>query len=157
MATTKITIQGVVGSGADAKHIEVSISPEEILRLSGYGSAKANAAILELEQEDKGKVYATSSDNGPEYVGIYLSAEKNGRLYELAHAELPTPDNKNITARLYAGDQDTETDSPIAMTQCGPRKNGDNSRRVVYIDTGFAVTKDWDTAQRFVTTALEGC
>lgn len=152
MATTKIIIKATVGTGPDAKGVEVTISPEEILRLSGCGDAKPHTTILELEEEGKGKVYATSSDDGPDYVGIYMSAEKGDKLFELAHAELPTPDNKNITARLYAGDQDTETDGPIAMTQCGIRKEGDKSRRVVYVDHDYAWVKDWGTASRFVTT-----
>ena len=69
---------------------------------------------------------------------MYLQAKEYGRNLTLACAELPNPTNPDIVTYLYAGDDATETDSWIAKVNNTIRAQGDNSERLIHIDSNLA-------------------
>lgn len=85
--------------------------------------------------------------------GMYASAatgEENGlRAYTLGNFELPSEELEYpfVTSRLYAGDEETETDSPVAIMVHPLRKDGDNSKRLICVDRDFASARSWENAE----------
>lgn len=129
---------------------EMALTANEILALAGFKGAKAYETALTVERDGKSLTASTSVQ--PDYVGMYLDGADGGRELSLAHAELPSMDYSSFTTRLFAGDTETETDSPIALMLHGTRPDEDESRRLVYIDGDYAAARDWRTAPRFATT-----
>lgn len=147
MSMTTVKLQ--YGKGNDRK--VMALTAEEILALAGFKDVKVYSAALSVESDGK-SLTAMTSVQEPEFVGMYLDGADGDRELCLAHAELPSLEYSNFTTRLFAGDSETETDSPIAFMVHGRRPDKDDSRRLVYIDHDYAAARDWGTAPRFATT-----
>lgn len=91
--------------------------------------------ILGIAVESDGVCLEASWVGGDEFPGIDVNAMKDNKTYyTLMGAELANSDNPFITTRLYAGNAELETDSPVAFMAHGERKENDDSRRIVYAD-----------------------
>lgn len=113
---------------------------------------------LEVEKDDASLAAMTSPFEN-DYPGITLDGtDSNGRTMFLAQCELPNvqyPDA--VTARLYAGYEDCETDAPVVFMKhrllgtpeverrkaiagtSGPRVR----RKLVYVDGDLAESRPW--------------
>lgn len=88
----------------------------------------------------------------PEYPNIYVDGTFGKKRFYLNNAEMPNPSYPHaFVSRLYAGNAEHETDSPIAMAQCdicesylANSKTAPKPRhKIVYVDTDLAVAKPW--------------
>ena len=89
-------------------------------------------------EKDEAEVEAITQTIQDDYPNMYLQAKEYGRNLTLACAELPNPTNPDIVTYLYAGDDATETDSWIAKVNNTIRAQGDNSERLIHIDSNLA-------------------
>lgn len=88
-----------------------------------------------------------------DYPGIYIDGISGNHQFCLANVELPNESYpQDFAARLYAGCEEYECDSPIALVKSncqGQRPNGDsfsegeNLTKIVYVDTDFAQFRPW--------------
>lgn len=105
-----------------------------------YKNSKASLVLV----DDDGRELRVMPTNEPDFPGVFIdSAEPCGEKSEyqssyIASVEMPNQKEPAYTARLFAGNPDTETDFPIALVAYKPREDGDNSRRVVHVDTEYA-------------------
>lgn len=104
---------------------------------------------LETVTVEKGNtsIFATICVD-PKYPGIDIDGKDGERLLYLANVELPNEDQPAIASRLYAGDAETETDSPIAMVLDYRRMAFDNTKRVIYIDQRLSEAREYDDGSR---------
>lgn len=142
-------------------HEEFTLSLEQLLKAIGKDKYKANAVALNVTRDDI-TLTAMAYPGENEYVGIDVDAhsEKDDMLYYLGNFELPSPTYENsIAARLYAGNSQFETDSPIALVRHDVKdkekteeniKKYENSpfglHKIVYVDTELAQYRIWKGA-----------
>lgn len=91
---------------------------------------------ISVKKEDT--ALEASISGGDDFPGMDINAvTDDGRLYVLANAELKNSDNPFLTTRLYAGNTEFETDSPVVFMAHGERNKEDDSKRAVYVDKGL--------------------
>lgn len=121
----------------------IEISEQEFLEK--FWPKDAGAPIsLKLTRQVGPDVIAAQVDFAPEkkdyYPDISLTSynevlNKSSTWFSL---EAPNSDSNVIAGYLYAGDDCTETDNWIARISDGVRPDGDDSRRLVWVDTDIA-------------------
>lgn len=77
------------------------------------------------------------------YPGIWLTTdnEKSHRHCSWFRLELPNDTNDIVMGHLYAGDDDMETDQPLAIIADGIRADGDESKRILWVDEDVTCVK----------------
>lgn len=127
--------------GSDNRRVE--IREQELLEKFWHKDAGAPIA-LKLTRQVGPDVIAAQVDFAPEekdyYPDILLTSynevlNKSSTWFSL---ETPNLDSNVVVGHLYAGDDCTETDDWIAIISDGVRPDGDDSRRVVLVDTELA-------------------
>ena len=70
------------------------------------------------------------------YPGIWLTGKNSntGRTGSWFCLELPNETNDMVKGYLYAGNDETETDQPLAVIADGVRNEDDESKRVLWVD-----------------------
>lgn len=87
------------------------------------------------------------NENGEEtkesYPGIWLTTDnvKSHRHGSWFRLELPNDTNDIVMGHLYAGDDDMETDQPLAIIADGVRADGDESKRILWVDEDVTCVK----------------
>ena len=109
---------------------------EDILKQLNIEEQVATVGLV--VEKDEAEVEAIAQTIQDDYPNMYLQAKEYGRNLTLACAELPNPTNPDIITYLYAGDDATETDSWIAKVNNTIRAQGDNSERLIHIDSNLA-------------------
>lgn len=109
---------------------------EDILKQLNIEEQVATVGLV--IEKDEAEVEAIAQTIQDDYPNMYLHAKEYGRNLTLACAELPNPTNPDIVTYLYAGDDATETDSWIAKVNNTIRAQGDNSERLIHIDSNLA-------------------
>lgn len=109
---------------------------EDILKQLNIEEQVATVGLV--IEKDEAEVEAIAQTIQDDYPNMYLQAKEYGRNLTLACAELPNPTNPDIVTYLYAGDDATETDSWIAKVNNTIRAQGDNSERLIHIDSNLA-------------------
>lgn len=109
---------------------------EDILKQFNIEEQVATVGLV--IEKDEAEVEAIAQTIPDDYPNMYLQAKEYGRNLTLACAELPNPTNPDIVTYLYAGDDATETDSWIAKVNNTIRAQGDNSERLIHIDSNLA-------------------
>jgi hypothetical protein len=109
---------------------------EDILKQLNIKEQVATVGLV--VEKDEAEVEAITQTIQDDYPNMYLQAKEYGRNLTLACAELPNPTNPDIVTYLYAGDDATETDSWIAKVNNTIRAQGDNSERLIHIDSNLA-------------------
>ena len=105
-----------------------------------YKNSKASLVLVDNNERELRVMFT----NDPNFPGLFIdSAEPCGenddyRYSYIAGVDMPNQNGPAYTARLFAGNPDTETDFPIAVVAYKPRENGDNSRRAIHVDTEYA-------------------
>lgn len=127
--------------GSDNRWVE--ISEQELLEKFWSNDAGAPIALM-LTRQVGPDVIAAQVDFAPEEKDycpdILLTSynevfNKSSTWFAL---EAPNADSNVVVGHLYAGDDRTETDDWIARISDGVRPDGDDSRRVVLVDTELA-------------------
>ena len=117
------------------------IDIEEVIRKFSKSIAfDVTAAGIMLEKKDS-SVCAWSDDLHEEesdYPGIWVTGTCSESNLDISRTELPNEDNASMTAYLYAGKCDQETDEWLVSIHDGQRNPGDESRRLVVIDEKLA-------------------
>lgn len=123
------------------RHIE--ISEQELLEK--FWPKDAGAPIsLKLTRQVGPDVIAAQVDFAPEekdyYTNILLTSYNEVLNKTCTWFSLKTPnlDSNVVVGHLHAGDDRTEADDWIARISDGVRPDGDDSRRVVFVDTELA-------------------
>lgn len=77
------------------------------------------------------------------YPGIWLTTDnvKSHRHGSWFRLELPNDTNDIVMGHLYAGDDDMETDQPLAIIADGIRADGDESKRILWVDEDVTCVK----------------
>lgn len=75
--------------------------------------------------------------------GIWLTTDnvKSHRHGSWFRLELPNDTNDIVMGHLYAGDDDMETDQPLAIIADGIRADGDESKRILWVDEDVTCVK----------------
>ena len=75
--------------------------------------------------------------------GIWLTTDnvKSHRHCSWFRLELPNDTNDIVMGHLYAGDDDMETDQPLAIIADGIRADGDESKRILWVDEDVTCVK----------------
>lgn len=124
--------------GSDNRRVE--ISEQELLEKFWPKDAGA-PIVLKLTRQVGPDVIAAQVDFAPEkkdyYPDILLTSynevlNKSSTWFSL---EAPNSDSNVVVGYLYAGDDRTETDDWIARISDGVRPDGDDGRRLVWVDT----------------------
>lgn len=70
------------------------------------------------------------------YESIWLTSKSSntGRAGSWFNLELPNETNDMVKGYLYAGNDKTETDQPLAVIADGVRNEDDESKRVLWVD-----------------------
>lgn len=137
---------------------ELTLPLDVLLKAIGKDKHKAQSVALNITKDDV-TLTAMTYPGENEYVGIDVDAhtKKDDMLYYLGNFELPAPDYENsIAARLYAGNSQFETDSPIALVRHDVKdkekteenikkyeNNTDGPHKIVYVDTDLAQYRNW--------------
>lgn len=140
---------------------ELTLPLDVLLEAIGKDKCKAQSVALNVTRDDV-TLTAIAYPGENEYVGIDVDAhsKKDDMLYYLGNFELPSPTYENsIAARLYAGNSQFETDSPIALVRHDVKdkeKTEENIRKyenspfglhkIVYVDTELAQYRTWNGA-----------
>lgn len=91
------------------------------------------------------------------YPGIWLTTEnvKSHRHCSWFCLELPNETNSMVKGHLYGGDDDMETDQPLAIIADGIRADGDESKRILWVDEDVTCVKsmndDYLNRQKVIT------
>lgn len=139
-------------------HEKFTVPLDYLLKAIGKEKYKAQSVALNVTRDDV-TLTAMVYPGENEYVGLDVDAysEKDDMLYYLGNFELPSPTYENsIAARLYAGNSQFETDSPVALvrhdvknktkTEENIRKyenSHDGPHKIVYVDTDLAQYRNW--------------
>ena len=67
-----------------------------------------------------------------------VKSHRHGSWFRL---ELPNDTNDIVMGHLYAGDDDMETDQPLAIIADGIRADGDESKRILWVDEDVTCVK----------------
>lgn len=91
------------------------------------------------------------------YPGIWLTTEnvKSHRQCSWFCLELPNETNNMVKGHLYGGDDDMETDQPLAIIVDGVRDTNDESKRALWVDKEVthieSLTDDYQERQKAIT------
>lgn len=110
------------------------------IKLDSFGTV---GLICRKGEDD---LIVTAEDGDDTYPGITLEQNISGVTGRISITELPNEDNDQVVTFLYAGNDETETDDWTACIADGVRDNGDNSRRMMYLD--------WDLVEAESTKAM---
>ena len=116
----------------------VRIPAKEIAEKLGLELHPTGAVSLVCRDDEHGdELIATSYNWSGEYSypGIDLRQNINGTSGLISATELPNEDNFQVMTFLYAGNDETETDDWIACIADGVREDGDESRRMMFVDS----------------------
>ena len=105
-----------------------------------YKNSKASLVLV----NDNKRELRVMPVNDPDFPGLFIDGTEpcgendDYRYSYIASVEMPNQNEPAYTARLFAGNPDTETILPIAVVAYKPRADGDNSRRAIHVDTEYA-------------------
>lgn len=87
--------------------------------------------------------FSLGEETKESYPGIWLTTDnvKSHRHCSWFRLELPNDTNDIVMGHLYAGDDDMETDQPLAIIADGIRADGDESKRILWVDEDVTCVK----------------
>ena len=87
--------------------------------------------------------FSLGEETKESYPGIWLTTDnvKSHRHGSWFRLELPNDTNDIVMGHLYAGDDDMETDQPLAIIADGIRADGDESKRILWVDEDVTCVK----------------
>lgn len=106
-------------------------------RLSGPTPPNLLLSVsTELDADGISANFMLGQETKDSYPGIWLTSKNSntGRAGFWFCLELPNETNDMVKGYLYAGDDETETDQPLAVIADGVRNEDDESKRVLWVD-----------------------
>lgn len=106
-------------------------------RLSGPTPPNLLLSVsTELDADGISANFMLGQETKDSYPGIWLTSKNSntGRAGFWFCLELPNETNDMVKGYLYAGDDETETDQPLAVIADGVRNDDDDSKRVLWVD-----------------------
>lgn len=103
--------------------------------------------------------FAIHDETKDSYPGIWLTTEnvKSNRRCSWFRLELPNETSDIVKGHLYGGDDEMETDQPLAIIADGVRNDSDESKRVLWVDRDIthieSMTDDYQTRQKAITSS----
>ena len=102
-----------------------------------------NIEKLFVTADSAGAEFSLGEETKESYPGIWLTTDnvKSHRHCSWFRLELPNDTNDIVMGHLYAGDDDMETDQPLAIIADGIRADGDESKRILWVDEDVTCVK----------------
>lgn len=137
----KMTITGQI----DGKSVPITIPIEKVIEAFWPYATKPSALSVstELDADGISANFMLGQETKDSYPGIWLTSKNSntGRAGFWFCLELPNDTNDIVMGHLYAGDDDMETDQPLAIIADGIRADGDESKRILWVDEDVTCVK----------------
>lgn len=137
----KMTITGQI----DGKSVPITIPIEKVIESFWPYATKPSALSVSTELDANGisANFMLGQETKDSYPGIWLTSKNSntGRAGFWFCLELPNDTNDIVMGHLYAGDDDMETDQPLAIIADGIRADGDESKRILWVDEDVTCVK----------------
>lgn len=137
----KMTITGQI----DGKSVPITIPIEKVIEAFWPYATKPSALSVstELDADGISANFMLGQETKDSYPGIWLTSKNSntGRAGFWFCLELPNETNDMVKGYLYAGDDETETDQPLAIIADGIRADGDESKRILWVDEDVTCVK----------------
>lgn len=125
-------------SNDDGKSVPITIPIERVIEAFWPYATKPSALSVstELDADGISANFMLGQEAKDSYPGIWLTSKNSntGRADFWFCLELPNETNDMVKGYLYAGDDETETDQPLAVIADGVRNEDDESKRVLWVD-----------------------
>lgn len=130
----KMTITGQI----DGKSVPITVPIEKVIEVFWPYATKPSALSVstDLDTDSISADFMLGEETKDSYNGIWLTS-KNGstsRTSSWFRLELPNETDDMVKGYLYAGDDEMETDQPLAVIADGVRDENDESKRVLWVD-----------------------
>lgn len=129
----KMTITGQI----DGKSVPITIPIEKVIEAFWPYATKPSALSVstELDADGISANFMLGQETKDSYPGIWLTSKNSntGRAGFWFCLELPNETNDMVKGYLYAGDDETETDQPLAVIADGVRNDDDDSKRMLWV------------------------
>lgn len=126
------------------EHWKGSTPPDVLTVSTGLGDEVAQASFVLDEESSSHQSIALSTEN-----------KKTCRQCSWFRLELPNETNDMVKGHLYGGDDDMETDQPLAIIVDGVRDTNDESKRALWVDKEVthieSLTDDYQERQKAIT------
>lgn len=130
----KMTITGQI----DGKSVPITIPIEKVIEAFWPYATKPSVLSVstELDADGISANFMLGQETKDSYPGIWLTSKNSntGRAGFWFCLELPNETNDMVKGYLYAGDDETETDQPLAVIADGVRNDDDDSKRMLWVD-----------------------
>lgn len=130
----KMTITGQI----DGKSVPITIPIEKVIEAFWPYATKPSTLSVstDLESDSISADFMLGEETKDSYSGIWLTNKNSntGRTGSWFCLELPNETNDMVKGYLYAGNDKTETDQPLAVIADGVRNEDDESKRVLWVD-----------------------
>jgi hypothetical protein len=130
----KMTITGQI----DGKSVPITIPIEKVIEAFWPYATKPSTLSVSTELDTDGisANFMLGQETKDSYPGIWLTSKNSntGRAGFWFCLELPNETNDMVKGYLYAGDDETETDQPLAVIADGVRNDDDDSKRMLWVD-----------------------
>lgn len=137
----KMTITGQI----DGKSVPITIPIEKVIEAFWPYATKPSTLSVSTELDTDGisANFMLGQETKDSYPGIWLTTDnvKSHRHGSWFRLELPNDTNDIVMGHLYAGDDDMETDQPLAIIADGIRADGDESKRILWVDEDVTCVK----------------
>jgi len=130
----KMTITGQI----DGKSVPITIPIEKVIEAFWPYATKPSTLSVstDLESDSISADFMLGEETKDSYSGIWLTSKNSNtdRTGSWFCLELPNETNDMVKGHLYAGNDETETDQPLAVIADGVRNEDDESKRVLWVD-----------------------
>ncbi|MCF7631270.1 hypothetical protein L3K78_00135 [Oscillospiraceae bacterium SCCA1] len=130
----KMTITGQI----DGKSVPITIPIEKVIEAFWPYATKPSTLSVStnLESDSISADFILGEETKDSYPGIWLTGKNSntGRTGSWFCLELPNETNDMVKGYLYAGNDKTEPDQPLAVIADGVRNEDDESKRVLWVD-----------------------
>lgn len=125
-----------LSSNFSEKPVSVVVPIEKVIEVFWPNDEKPPISLTVstvLGADSANAEFSLGEETKESYPGIWLTTDnvKSHRHCSWFRLELPNDTNGIVMGHLYAGDDDMETDQPLAIIADGIRADGDESKRIL--------------------------
>lgn len=135
-----------LSSNFSEKPVSVVVPIEKVIEVFWPNDEKPPISLTVstvLGADSANAEFSLGEETKESYPGIWLTTDnvKSHRHCSWFRLELPNDTNDIVMGHLYAGDDDMETDQPLAIIADGIRADGDESKRILWVDEDVTCVK----------------
>lgn len=135
-----------LSSNFSGKPVSVVVPIEKVIEVFWPKDEKTPISLTVstvLGADSANAEFSLGEETKESYPGIWLTTDnvKSRRHCSWFRLELPNETNDIVMGHLYAGDDDMETDQPLAIIADGIRADGDESKRILWVDEDVTCVK----------------